>query len=87
MNELVYIDPDLLKGEALRIVRFIKELENSWILQGALPKTNNIDKYEKITKENALQLYPELSELFDLDIERTCSFRKGMTSGKWYDFL
>lgn len=83
----VYIEPGLLKDGTLRVVRFLKELEESWVLQGDSPRTNNIDEYEKVDKENALQMYPELKELFDLNPEKNISFRKGINSGRWYDFL
>lgn len=86
MNINVYVEPSLLKGEALRTVCFIKELEDGWVLQSASPKTNNIDEYVKMSEKDILQMFPELNELFDLIPEKNISFRKGVNSGKWYDF-
>ncbi len=85
MSKDVYIEPGLLKGDILHGAYFMKELD-CWALQGASPKTNNIDDYEKMTQKEVLQMYPELKDLFDLKLEKNCFFRKGKNSGKWYDF-
>ncbi len=86
MNQIVYVEPKLLKGEALQNACFVKELEDRWVLQSALPETGNIDVYEKMDRKQILQLFPELEELFELELDRNVVFRKGRNSGKWYDF-
>ena len=86
MSELIYVDPALLEGGLLRAAFFVKEIDESWIIQSENPQTRNIDKYEQIPKEKVLQMYPELDELFNLELHDTISFRKGINSGKWYDF-
>lgn len=87
MSKLIYVDPALLvEGSLLRTALFVKEIDESWIIQSENPETRNIDKYEKISKEKVLQMYPELDELFNLELHDTISFRKGINSGKWYDF-
>lgn len=87
MNKYVYVEPSLLDGELLGTASFIKELEESWVLQSSSPKTKNIDNYERMDRKEVLKRYPELKELFDLELEKNVSFRKGVNSGKWYDFL
>ena len=86
MNQDVYVEPNLLEGEKLSIVSFIKE-QNIWVLQSALPNSKNIEEYKKINRESALKMYPELKELLELELERNTCFRKGRNSGKWYDFI
>lgn len=86
MNQIVYVEPKLLKGEALQVASFIKELDESWVLQSASPETGNIDVYEKMDVDQVLQMFPEVRELFELQPKRTVINRKGK-SGKWYDFV
>lgn len=86
MSNYVYVDPVLSDGGLLRIAVFVNEMDKGWVIQSDNPKTGNIDEYEKIPKEEVLTMFPELGELFDLELEDTISFRKGINSGKWYDF-
>lgn len=86
MSDLIYVDPELIKGASLRKATFIKEFDRSWVIQSENPEKNNIEKYEQIAEEEVLQMYPELSELFNTEFDETLSFRKGINSGKWYDF-
>lgn len=86
MSELIYVDPTLLDGGTLRVAIFAKEMEESWVIQSENPKTRNVDEYEQIPKEKVLQMYPELDELLNLELDKTITFRKGINSGKWYDF-
>lgn len=87
MTKTVYVEPKLLQGEALCVACFVKELEDSWVLQSASPASGNVDEYEKMDAEQVLQRFPEIGELFDLSPERNVIFRKGRNSGKWYDFV
>ena len=87
MNKTVYVDPALLKGGSLRMAHFVKEMEKSWIIQSDVPETNNIDNYEKLSIEKVMEMYPELENLFNSELDRNVSFRKGNSSGKWYDFV
>lgn len=86
MSKLIYVDPALLEGELLRVAFFVKEMDKSWIIQSENPKTRNVDEYEQISMKKVLQMYPELDELFNLELNDTISFRKGINSRKWYDF-
>lgn len=86
MSDLVYVDPALNDGEPLVRAVFAAEFESSWVIQSAAPKTGNIDEYERLDKEKVLLMYPELKELFDLQLQKTIIFIKGKNSGKWYDF-
>ena len=86
MSKLIFVDPALLKGGLLRVALFVKEMDESWIIKSENPETGNIDKYELLSKEKVLQMYPELDELFSLELHDTIYFRKGINSGKWYDF-
>lgn len=86
MEQDIYIEPKLLKGEPLSSVSFVKEL-NCWALQSLSPDTRCIDEYEKIEQEHALEMYPELKELFELQPDRNVFFIKGKNSGKWIDFV
>ena len=87
MDNLVYIDPALMEGAILRIAIFVKEIE-SWVLQSEAPETSYIDTYGQILRQKALEMYPELGELFEIEtrIDHTISFVKDITSGKWIDF-
>lgn len=87
MNNLVYVDPALLEGKLLKIAIFVKEIEN-WVIQSEVPKTKYLDEYKQISREKVLELYPELGELFDVEIKinHTISFVKTVNSGKWADF-
>lgn len=86
MDHFVYVDPSLKKGSLLRKAVFVKELNRSWVLQSENPKTGNIDEYEQLEKDAVLTMYPELAELFSMELDSTVSFLKGVQSGKWYDF-
>ena len=86
MNKMVYVDPALLNGKLLRFAFFVREFNDSWILQSDSPETKNVDNYETISLEKALQMYPDLDALFSLDLKHNAVFKKGITSGKWYDF-
>jgi len=35
MNQIVYVEPKLLRGKALQVASFIKEFDESWVLQSA----------------------------------------------------
>ena len=87
MDNFVYSDPALKEGHLLRKAIFVKGME-SWVIQSDVPKTGNIDEYEQLLKENVLKIYPELKELFELEIkiDHTICFVKGVNSGKWFDF-
>ena len=87
MNKAVYVDPALLKGGSLRSAHFVIEIEKSWVIKSDVPETNNIDYYEQLSMEKVLEMYPELENLFNSEPERNVSFRKGTSSGKWYDFV
>ena len=86
MNNMIYVDPALLKGGVLRSAYFVKEFDESWVIQSEAPGIKNIDLYEKLPENQVLQMYPELEELFALEPGTTVTFRKGVSSGKWYDF-
>lgn len=87
MSKLIYVDPALMEGGELRTALFVKEINKSWIIQSENPKTRNIDEYEQLSKDKVLEKYPELDELLNMELDDTISFRKGINSGKWYDFL
>ena len=87
MSKLIYVDPALMEGGELRTALFVKEINKSWVIQSENPKTRNIDEYEQLSKDKVLQMYPELDELLNMELDDTISFRKGINSGKWYDFL
>ena len=86
MSKLIYVDPALMEGGELRTALFVKEINKSWVIQSENPKTRNIDEYEQLSKDKVLQMYPELDELLNMELDDTISFRKGINSGKWYDF-
>lgn len=86
MSKLIYVDPSLMEGGELRTALFIKEMNKSWVIQSENPKTKNIDEYEQLSKDKVLQMYPELDELLNMELDDTIFFRKGINSGKWYDF-
>ena len=87
MNKTVYVDPALLKSGSLSSAHFIKEIEKSWVIQSDVSETNNIDYYEQLSMEKVIEIYPELEKLFNSEPDRNVSFRKGSSSGKWYDFV
>lgn len=86
MSKLIYVDPALMEGGELRTALLVKEINKSWVIQSENPKTRNIDEYEQLSKDKVLQMYPELDELLNMELDDTISFRKGINSGKWYDF-
>ncbi|MDE7425799.1 MAG: hypothetical protein K2N51_19230 [Lachnospiraceae bacterium] len=86
MSKLIYVDPALMEGGELRTALFVKEINKSWVIQSENPKTRNIDEYEQLSKDKVLEMYPELDELLNMELDDTISFRKGINSGKWYDF-
>ncbi len=84
--EKVRVDPVLLKDGKLSVAIFAKTMGEIWVLQSDHPKTDNIDEYDEISKEDALKAYPELAELFDADLDRNVVFRK-LKDGRWCDFV
>lgn len=86
MSKLIYVDLALMEGGELRTALFVKEINKSWVIQSENPKTRNIDEYEQLSKDKVLEMYPELDELLNMELDDTISFRKGINSGKWYDF-
>ena len=85
-NQMIYVDPQLSQGEALRWAYFFKELNNNWVITSENPENKNIDTYELLDNSVVLTKYPELKQLLTLDFDKSISFRKGMNSDKWYDF-
>ncbi len=86
MAKMVYVDPKLIAGENLRYAVFVKELDERWVLQSAAPETRNVDEYENVTEEQVLQMFPELGELFELELDKNVTFMK-TKSGRWVDFV
>lgn len=86
MNKMVYVDPKLIAGETLRYAVFVKELDARWVLQSAAPETGNVDEYENVAEEQVLQMFPELGELFELELDKNVMFMKAK-SGRWVDFV
>lgn len=86
MTKMVYVDPKLMVGETLRYAVFVKELDGRWVLQSAAPETGNVDEYEDVAEEQVLQMFPELGELFELDLDKNVMFMKSK-SGRWVDFV
>lgn len=86
MNQIVYVEPKLLREEALQVASFVKEFDESWVLQSASPETSNIDVYEKMNVDQVLQRFPEFKELYESVPKKTVICRKSK-SGKWYDFV
>ena len=42
-NQMIYVDPQLSQGEALRWAYFFKELNNNWVITSENPENKNID--------------------------------------------
>ena len=86
MNHLVYVDPALLNQSPLKRATFVKELNESWVIQSEASTTGNVDEYEQLAEEKALERFPELKELFVLELDANISFIRGKNSEKWFDF-
>lgn len=83
-NTLVSICRHLMNGSNLHWVHHLPEEPCVWNLM--CKDEHQRSDMVQITLSEASRLFPEIKELVDVPQNMEVSFKKGITSGKWYDF-
>ncbi len=81
---IVLVCCHLMNGSSLHWVHHLPDEQCVWNLMCA-EEHKQSDMVEKTLAE-AYRLFPEIKELSDVPKNMDVSFKKGKTSGKWYDF-
>ncbi|OUS00608.1 hypothetical protein A9Q81_10275 [Gammaproteobacteria bacterium 42_54_T18] len=83
-DTLVSVCLHLMGGSSLHWVHHLPEESCVWNFM-CIDEHQRSDMVE-ITLARASQLFPEIKELAEVPQSMDVSFKKGKTSGKWYDF-
>jgi hypothetical protein len=81
---LIVICKHLQGGAKLHWVHHVPKEEHVWQLTCA--EEHQSSDMNKITLAEASKLFPEIIELADVPEDMSVSFKRGINSGKWYDF-
>ena len=83
-EETVLICRHLLGGDQLHWVHHFPNEENTWSLMCGVEHQRSEMEEKSIVE--VTKLFPEVNELMETPRDMDVSFKKGINSGKWYDF-
>ena len=87
MEFQIKLEPGLLEGKRLQEIYYLPDGDINWYLLSEEPKTRNIDEFIILTRPEVLQRFPEAEEILALEMDCRGMFRRGRSTGKWYDFV